>query len=51
MNMHALTKSFTRFFERSHPHTVAYYIGRKNAEKIFDCKIKKKSKLLADSNH
>lgn len=49
--MHALTKSFSRFFERAHPYTVAYYIGRKNAEKIFDCKIKKKSKLLAKANH
>lgn len=40
-------KSFTKFFQRKHPYTVAFYIGRKKTQKIFDCKIKKKSELLA----
>jgi hypothetical protein len=43
-------KAFKRFFKRSHPYTVAWYLGRKNTQKIFNCKIKKKSELL-DEQH
>lgn len=46
--MNILTKSFSRFFERAHPYTIAYYLGRKNTQRILDCKIKKKSKLEAE---
>ncbi|WP_218310973.1 hypothetical protein [Alteromonas antoniana] len=45
--MNILTKSFSRFFEKAHPYTIAYYLGRKNTQRILDCKIKKKSKLEA----
>lgn len=45
-----MSNAFKRFFKRAHPYTVAYYIGRKNTQKILDCKIKKKSKLL-DEQH
>lgn len=45
--MKNLTKSFSRFFEKAHPYTIAYYLGRKNTQRILDCKIKKKSKLEA----
>ncbi|CAM4481896.1 Transposase [Alteromonas australica] len=39
---------FSRFFKRAHPYTVAHYIGRKNAQRILGCKIKKKSKIFAE---
>jgi hypothetical protein len=42
--------SFSRFFKRAHPYTVAHYIGRKNAQRILGCKIKKKSKIYADQH-
>mgnify|MGYP001185437505 CR=1 FL=1 len=42
-----MIKSFTKFFQRKHPYTVAFYIGRKKTQKIFDCKIKKKKDLLS----
>lgn len=43
-----MLKSLTKFFKRKHPYTVAFYIGRKNTQRIFDCKIKKKSELLSN---
>ncbi|MCU7554494.1 hypothetical protein OCL06_07775 [Alteromonas sp. ASW11-19] len=43
--MNIISKTFSRFFERAHPYTVAFYLGRKNTQRILDCKIKKKSKL------
>ena len=43
-------KALKRFFKRAHPYTVAYYLGRKNTQRILDCKIKKKSKLLAEQH-
>ena len=42
--------SFSRFFKRAHPYTVAHYIGRKNAQRILGCKLKKKSKIFADQH-
>jgi len=45
--MNNVVKSFSRFFRRAHPYTVAYYIGRKNAQNILGCKIQKKSKIFA----
>lgn len=42
-----MSKAFKRFFKRSHPYTVAFYLGRKNTQRILDCKIKKKSELFA----
>ncbi len=42
-----MLKTFTKLFERKHPYAVAAYVGRKNAQRILDCKIEKKSKLLA----
>jgi len=54
--MSSVYLSFSRFFKRAHPYTVAYYIGRKNTQKILGCKIQKKSKIFAeqqieDPNH
>ncbi|RDV24486.1 hypothetical protein DXV75_13770 [Alteromonas aestuariivivens] len=42
-----MVKAISKFFKRQHPYTVAFYIGRKNTQRILDCKIQKKSKLLA----
>ena len=42
--------SISRFFKRAHPYPVAHYIGRKNAQRILGCKIKKKSKIFADQH-
>lgn len=42
-----MLKSVSKFFKPKHPYSVAYYVGRKNMQRIFDCKIKKKSELLA----
>lgn len=41
-----MIKSIRKFFKPKHPYTVAFYIGRKNTQRILDCKIKKKSELL-----
>ncbi|GEM_PF-159876 len=48
--MDGVFNSFSRFFNRAHPYTVAHYIGRKNAQRILGCKIKKKSKLFAQQH-
>ena len=48
--MENVVRSFSRFFKRAHPYTVAYYIGRKNTQKILGCKIQKKSKLFAEQH-
>ena len=42
-----MLKAFTKFFNRKHPYAIAAYLGRKNTQRILDCKIEKKSKLLA----
>ncbi|WP_268235990.1 hypothetical protein [Alteromonas lipolytica] len=42
-----MPKAITKFFKPKHPFAVAAYLGRKNTQRILDCKIEKKSKLLA----
>lgn len=42
-----MLKAITKFFKRKHPYAVAAYVGRKNTQRILDCKIEKKKKLLA----
>jgi hypothetical protein len=42
-----MLKAITKCFKPKHPYAVAAYVGRKNAQRIFDCKIEKKKKLLA----
>lgn len=41
--------SFSRFFKRAHPYTVAHYIGRKNAQRILGCKIKRNPRYSQNS--
>lgn len=38
-------RSLSEMFKRKHPYMIASYIGRKNTQRIFDCKINKKSKF------
>lgn len=46
-----MLEAFSKFFERKHPYSVCYYVGRKNTQRILDCKIKKKSKLVSPDSH
>jgi len=41
-----MLKTFTKLFKRKHPYAVAAYVGRKNAQRILDCKIEKKLSRL-----
>ena len=34
-----MLKAFTKFFKRKHPYAIAAYLGRKNTQRILDCKI------------
>ncbi|WP_164078382.1 hypothetical protein [Alteromonas facilis] len=45
-----MANAFAKFFKPKHPFAVAFYIGRKNTQRILDCKIEKKSKLLDEQN-
>lgn len=45
-----ILKKIKKIFRRRHPITIVAYIGRKNVEKIYGAKIKKKRELLDSSS-